>query len=100
MADAKFKVILWDMHTKNVGKIVSKHETLTNARKGAIQALKEYGRKKADVQKDGPHAPAGPLVYLGVVEKYDMKKDEYHWLPEGGGRWFLNKDGSLGKRLW
>lgn len=100
MAKQMFKVIIWDLYTKGTGKIVSKHETLTNARKGAIQACKDYKRKKAYIYKDNPDHPFGPLIDIGVVEKYIMADGEFHWLPEGGGRWLLNKDGSSGKRLW
>lgn len=100
--EGKYKVVIEDYYRKNVGRTVSSHNTLTNARKSAYEVVGDYNNKMVSVYEVGKNI-AGPYILKGEVHKW--YQGTRYWYPSkdghyaSAGKYQLYKNGTLGKRL-
>ncbi|MBQ1293606.1 MAG: hypothetical protein IIY21_06180 [Clostridiales bacterium] len=92
-----YKVVIEDYYRKNVGRIVARTSTLTDARKQAYSEIGKIYGKMISIYKHKDNTP-GPMELIGEVQKWHS--GERYWYPDKNGRKYpLYKDGTLGRRL-
>lgn len=100
--EGKYKVVIEDYYRKNVGRILSSHNTLTNARKAAYEEIGKTSTQMISVYEVGKNI-AGPYILKGEVHKW--YQGTRYWYPSKdghdatAGKYQLYKNGTLGKRL-
>lgn len=96
-----YKVVIENYQVKNMGKIVSSHKTIANARKSAYETCDRIGRK-VSIYKDNPTSRFGPFIPVAEIER-DVINTYYFALKDSDtgayivGTYILNKDGSIKK---
>lgn len=100
--EGKYKVVIEDYYRKNVGRLLSSHNTLTNARKAAYEGIGKTSTKMISVYEVGKNI-AGPYILKGEVHKW--YQGTRYWYPSKdghdatAGKYQLYKNGTIGKRL-
>lgn len=100
--NGRYKVVIEDYYRKNVGRVLSSHNTLTNARKAAYEEIGKTSTKMISVYEVGKNI-AGPYILKGEVHKRYQGTRYWYASKDGhdatAGKYQLYKNGTIGKRL-
>lgn len=101
--EGRYKIIVEDYDRKGLGKIISGHTTVMNARKAAFTAAGKYNNRMVSVYDTVKRTPMGGFTLIGGVLKW--YSGERHWYPSkdghyvSAGKYRLYASGKIGQRL-